>query len=175
VAWKARKAFTDYDPQYRRISLPRQALGFVASPHAYEFARLRFLMEAWGAPFPQLEKLGQRLVHRNPQDYDVKYYLVQVLCTVPTPEAKQQALGYVREFMRANPKKISYWLNLGAVYNFSWYQSRGKNRADGKNAIAAYRKYLQLAPADDKKRKGVNEEIAYIQKRQAMWDKNASH
>lgn len=164
AGWMARKRFSDYSPQYQRIYRAHVAMLQVPSPRTYEFARLLFLMEAWSTAVPEaIEGIGQRLIRRNPNDHDVKYYLMKVLGGVPSRSAKQQALGYAQQFIRSDPKRASYRASLGAIH-FRWWM-RTKNKADGKNAVAAYRQAVQLSSPNDPWRKEIENIIHYIEER----------
>jgi len=164
AAWLARNRFSNEDEQFKRIGKPREALRNIAFPRPYQFARLRFLVEAWSPETPQfLIPVGDKLLQRNPQDYDVKYYLARLLLTSPNSKQRQRALTYIREFIAQKPQKASYHSLLGGFYFRQWEKS--KSRADAANAIKAYKKYLELAPPDDEWREQAQRLINLIQRK----------
>jgi len=79
AAWSVAAATPDLIERARLLKGVANALDLASSPRTYEYARLRFIMEAREAPFNELKRVGQRLVERNANDHYVKYYLVAVL------------------------------------------------------------------------------------------------
>jgi len=129
--------------------LPQVAydLDHVRSPRSYEFARIRFLIMAHLFPAPQLRQVGERLVRREPKDYDAKYYLVQVLAPGLSPSDRREALGYCQDLLRLGPRRPSSYAILGFTHFRIWLV--GKQRSEGDACVAAYRKYLELAGPRD--------------------------
>ena len=144
AAWQARKAVDRYDDQRQRLWIPRRSFTRVASPRCYQYTRLRFLIEAWFLPTPRLKSVGERLVRRAENDYDVKAYMARILRTSTSLEERKKALAYAKDLVRLEPKRPSAYSTLGGVYFTSWLKT--KNPDDGDKAVAAYRKYLDLAP-----------------------------
>jgi hypothetical protein len=164
AAWLARNRFTGYREQLQRIDKPRAALLRVTFPRSYEFARLLFLMQAWESDLPQfLIEPGYKLLRKNPQDYDVKYYLTRLLATSSRPEHRQQALTNIREFVKSKPRKPSYQALLGGIYYRQW--RKNQSPSDATKAIDAYKKYLQLAPMNDEWRPQAQRLIKRLQRR----------
>ena len=125
-----------------------QALGYGPSPRSYEYARLRFLMEAMSWPDIHLKVAGERLLARVPDDFQVKYQLTHVLASGSTSSQNMnQAVLYAQQLVRAMPSKGRMYGLLGETYYTRWLS--GKSSMDGDNAIAAYEKYLALAPPND--------------------------
>lgn len=129
------------------IEIVAAALEKAPSPHVYEYARLRFLIEMWQYPKFEHLTIGKRLVKRDATDRSVKYFLTRILAWSRLPGDKQQALVYARELLTVNPQKASYHSLLGGVYLNLWHESRKREYAE--KAIASYNKYLELAPLND--------------------------
>jgi tetratricopeptide (TPR) repeat protein len=136
------------------------ALSFPASPRTYEYARLRFLLEARNSPDPNLIGLSKRLLQRNPRDSYVKYYSTTLL-RPSIPAERKQAIAHARQMIQRDPKKAKPHSVLGGIYFRSWMTSM--SQADANQAIAAYRQYLKLAPPADTFRKSAEANIRMIQ------------
>ena len=121
-------------------------LALAPPPHSYNYTRLRFLSGAQVGPFPELKSVGQRLLQHTPGDYDVRYYVATILANSRSPLDRSKGQAYAEDLARQRPKDPAALGLLGGVYYQSWVQTRSK--ADGERAVAAYRRYLQVAPAD---------------------------
>jgi len=142
------------DPKFRNHGefLPAiQALGYGPSPRSYEYARLRFLMEAMNWPDIHLKIAGERLLRRMPNDFQVKYHLTHVLAAGISPQDRDTAVVYAQQMVRAMPDKANMYSLLGETRFTRWLGN--KSKADGDSAVAAYQKYLALAPQNDSFRK----------------------
>lgn len=131
-------------------------------PYTYECARLRFILEARVSPRQKLKLLGERLLRKNPNDFDVKYNLIKVIEPTASSWDKQKAVLYCQQLIKSFPKKNSPYAMLGFVYFRSWLKA--KNKADAQEAISAYREYVRRVPANDSFRKQAQSIIATIQK-----------
>lgn len=100
---------------------------------------------------------------REPDDYDVKFRLIAILTPGLSTEEKKQAVSYANDLIRIDAKRPSAYSALGGVYYRSWLIS--KSRDDAEKSIAAYRRYLQLAPANDTFRPQAQSIIAMMQKK----------
>ena len=144
---------------YPAIQAISVVLARAASPKTYSYARLRFLVSDQD---PDATELGERLLQRDPNDIPVKYYLSNDYSALFSersqrnrdhdvdPQLKQRALTLIEQTIAANPSDPDYRSALAAVYVSSWCDK--KNPQDATNAIAAYRQYLNLAPANDTSR-----------------------
>lgn len=104
------------------------------------------------------------MLHRNPNDYDVKFYQVRILSS-GNDKDRQQAIDYANDLVRMQPKRPSAYSALGGAY---WLAFRGTDHRDvADKAIAAYRKYLELIPANDKSRPEAESMIKLIQEQKA--------
>ncbi len=135
-----------------------EAMACVPDPHAYNFSRLRFLLE--GGKF--LVPLGRRLLQANPHDLEVKSHLVSIYggllvtqSSLPnvTGDLKATAILYCQDLIQANPANPRYRSQLGFVYCSCWRRSHDEQ--DKQRAIAAYRDYLKLAPPNETYRSDV--------------------
>ena len=133
------------------------------SPDAYNYARLHFLLVARRGPFAPLRDVGLRLAQKDASDYDVRYYLNNLLKPGVKNEDKVLAIRLCRQMIKLDPKRPSAHAALGWTYFRSWLT--GKKPDDAEKSIAAYRKYLQLAPADDVFRPQAQNIIAMMQKK----------
>lgn len=147
-----------------------EALARVPYPRAYDFARLRFLVESQD---PRFRLLGERLLRQAPSDNEVKEHLIGIYVTIlfrsdiiklVPPGLKQTAVTYAQDMIRSEPNNPRYYANLGWIYLASWH--RHKNQQDGDQAIANFRGFLRLAPANDEWRKSAENFIHMIQSQQ---------
>lgn len=130
-------------------------------PHSYEIARLAFLMETHGGGEPHLQSLGERLLVRNPADYDVEYNLVRCIDSSLSPQMRDKALAHANHLMHMRPKYALSYAALGNIYFNIWL---GKNdRVAGAKAIKAYQEYLRLGPPDKMGRQTAEKLIKAIQ------------
>lgn len=124
----------------------------VPHPHTYNYARLAFLCQAHDFPDPDMKDLGLRLVHQDPSDYQVIYNTISVLLAASVLLAgdkssnEAEALTLAESLVNRYPEKPSVYAQLAGVYRQMWFTS--KSPAEAKEAIAGYRKYLSLAPAN---------------------------
>lgn len=133
------------------------------SPDTYNYARLHFLLVARRGPFAPLRDVGIRLAQKDASDYDVRYYLNNLLKPGVKNEDKVLALRLCQQMIQLDPKRPSAHAALGWTYFRSWLT--GKKPDDAEKSIAAYRKYLQLAPANDTFRPQAQSIIAMMQKK----------
>ncbi|HEX8234503.1 MAG TPA: hypothetical protein VF600_00955 [Abditibacteriaceae bacterium] len=139
------------------------ALARPAFPRTYQYARLRFVSTMQWRPYMQLKGLGQRLLGRKSNDYNVKYYLTKLL-SIGSAAERQQALTYAQQLVREQPNRASAYWSLGGVYVDILWDSN--NLSAGDKAIAAYRRYIQLSQ-DSQSRRSAERLITLIQREQA--------
>jgi tetratricopeptide (TPR) repeat protein len=119
------------------------------SPQSYEYTRLHFLLESYFFEelfYPSVKAAGERLLRRNPKDTEVKMRMCEVLSYDSTLAGRRRAVTLAKELIHVNPKSAVRYGYLGNVYYGLWIGSQQKPDRDA--AIAAFRKYLQLAPTD---------------------------
>lgn len=129
-------------------------------PYNFEFSRLRFILEAKTSPRAELKPIARRLAERSPNDYDILFYTVAVLDPSKSRAEKQEALTHCQTMLKLAPNRSSAHTSLGFTYFRSWLTS--KSRDDGKRSIAAYEKYLKIAPRNDPFRPQAQRLIAMI-------------
>ncbi len=138
-----------------------RTLATIPTPYTYEFARLRFLLEVITLPSPELTAIGKRLVRHNFKDHEVMYSYIKI-AEVKTKEDRELALSITRSLLEAGPGVPKYHTAQGAVYGDIYSITR--DRLYKEKAIASYRKFLELAPADDPFREQAKRLIRMIQK-----------
>ncbi len=137
-----------HNPSLLRSKTMQEVLEFlraVPSPRSYEFARLRFLLEGNGdEPGAYLKEVGKRLLARRSKDNQVKFTLVRLLNPGLYLEDRKLALAYGQDLMAAMPDKPNVYNLMGDIYMRIYVQTKDPSARD--KAIAAYEKYLALAP-----------------------------
>ena len=157
-----RAASTGFSGAEGQLLKANSALLSVASPQVAEWTRLRFLIAARNFPDPALQNVGRRLAQHDPKDYEVRYRLIATLNPGESVPDKKEALLIANQLIALSPKKASAYSALGGIYYRSWLLR--KNRSDAKNAIAAYKQYIQLAPQKEPFRKQVTSLLVILQK-----------
>lgn len=128
----------------------------------FEQARLRFVIEARDFPSLKLIFIGKRLLKAQPDDYDVKFYLVNVLDPSRSEQEAAEALIYSEELINAFPLRPSAHSALGGTLYKTWLRTQNKATAD--RSIAAYEQYLKLAPENDSFREQAQKLMAIMQR-----------
>lgn len=153
--------FAYYYTAYQAVTWPKRAddkgfdvllLGnlFIAiirtpHPHTYNYVRLAFLCGEYNFNDPNRKSVGLRLVQRDPNDYDVKYYTTNILVASPLPSDRAIAMKYANDLVTNYPNIASPHAMAGYIHYQSWLRSR--NKRDSAEAISQYQQYLLLAPA----------------------------
>ncbi len=110
---------------------------------SYQYDRMIYIIFSCITDSKPTKPLGKRLLKRNPEDIEVKYFLTRVLST-GTPEEQALALTYAQQFQRQHPERPRAQSLLGLVYEDRW--NRRHKAEDVDKAIVAYRKYLSMIP-----------------------------
>jgi hypothetical protein len=112
----------------------------------YETCRLRFFIEAFSGSGnnaynnPEIQKMGEKLLSRDPNDYWVKIKLIFVyFYDTPTTNPVRR-LALCHEVLKQRPERVETLLEVGGVYHSRWY-FLGRKKEEGLLAI----KYYQLA------------------------------
>ena len=159
--WAYANYIAEKDPAVQgNIVVSSGVFAYAASPKTYNYTRIRFLIATRDKPSPQLYSLGERLLRKNNQDYDVQYSLVQCLALAVSKSEMKRAVLLAKSLIRSYPTKPSAYASLGGIYFNAWYTRR--NPLDGVAAVTAYQKYLQFAPANDPWRPQAQIMISYI-------------
>jgi len=152
------------------------AVASLPATNCYNYARLRFLLPQdyhtsdqtqLQADARLVDALGQRLLHHDLKDIDVKYHLVDVdeviLGRNPTDlMVKKRALRYSQELIQAQPEHSNYRTLPASVYVTCWSQTN--DPADARAAIASYQDYLHMAPPNEEFRSRAQYLIKVLQK-----------
>lgn len=151
------------------------AVASLPATECYNYARLRFLLPLDYPTSDQtqiqakarlVDALGQRLLHRDLNDLDVKYHLIDVDEMILGRDAadfavKKRALQYTQEMIRARPHLSRYRTLSASVYVTCWSQTNDPN--DARAAIASYQDYLRIAPRDEEFRPQAENLIKMLQ------------
>ena len=139
-AYTSYTAAQQYPPVPQKIIVGLYPLENVKFPGSYEFARLCFLV---GTRFPnsRLEPFGERLLKRNPKDYEVQYRTLRSFDPTVSPAAKQKALFFLHNLMQLKPNDPSSFGEIGNVYYYIW--SRGHDPEAKQRALEGYNQYLK--------------------------------
>lgn len=135
----------------------------VPSPHAYEYARVRFLIQTRFGDHPELMGVGKRLLAHEPNDFDVEYALASCFSQYMKATEKEAALEYSSHLIDKYPNKPSVYTVKAGVYFSYWIDHR--NKQDARDAIRWYQQYLQRAPASDEWRAHAQKIIVLLQSR----------
>lgn len=153
---------TPYGVGYGMLVEPRKALADAKSPHAYEYDRLRFLINAFGPEYKsQLKLLGRRLLKKKPDDAKIKRLLAYILVGSSNPAEQQQALTYAQELARVDPTTLAVYSVPAALYMCRWLRRR--DHEDAVKARMYYQQWLQHAPPDDAFRQTVAVHLRTLQ------------
>lgn len=162
AAWRLARSGKPED-----VRQPQQALFSLSLMpiKTYEQARLRFVLEARQQTYgrPELKVLARRLLKRNADDYDVMFYYSRLLAPGGSSAEHKQALQYARKLVQHQPQRASAYDALGYVHKHIWI--RTNDPLHGKQAIHAYRKFLQLAPTHEPSRSGKEHVINKISRK----------
>lgn len=139
------------------------AFNEVPSPHTYEYARVRFLIETSLSRPRELMAIGKRLLARNPDDFDVEFALSRCFGETMSAEEKQSALAYADHLINKYPNKSSVYAVKAGVYFSYWIDHR--NKQDARDAIQWYQKYLKVAPTNYEWRKRAEGIVTLLQSR----------
>ena len=131
---------------HRELFLVSQRFASVQSPGNYYYSRIRFLITLKTFPHPNLRRLAQRLLLRNPKDVDVLYQSLP-LFDASQPDQKRQVFANLNTLRRLKPQSPALDSAEGGIYYRAWLSS--KQPSDARMALAAYNRFLQIAPADE--------------------------
>lgn len=145
AAWLMINSTTGGSKLYDLMYGVREGLGRASSPHTYDYARLRFIIEGYHGYINGLADVGERLAAYDPNDYSVIYALTSVLDSLPGMEMKRKALHYAQTLVQLKPNLPYPYSAVGSVYQRMWEKTHDKSYAD--KAITGYQKYLEIAPA----------------------------
>lgn len=166
AAWLARKRVGREEGEAKEAPVADRVFR-LDFPRTYSYARLAFLTQAFMRPSRYQDTLGKRLLTRNPQDEDVRFYMVRVASVkaiVPRlrDEARRESRAYLSYFLKKYPRNGLYDREEAVTLEYLWRLS-GHPGYYVSSIIAAYSRYLKKCPnAAD--RKAVKAEVLELQR-----------
>ena len=137
------------------------AMGKVATPHVYEFDRLRFILLCCDNPDNDLKGLGERLLKRRPRDYWVIACQIYIMCPGSYPADKKRAFELCSLMLQALPNDPNVHVLIGTTWEHIGWVSHKK--ADAQKALASYRKAFDLMSPNNPGRQNVLRQIEFVQ------------
>lgn len=136
----------------QRYMLVHTGFCAVKSPKTAEFARLRFILEAWhlaGVYYSsdRLLHVGERLLQRNPEDYVVRYYCASLLVGSNDLNRVSIGLAYIDQILehyRGKPLAYRAYLYFYRAIGYKVLYYHSKRKGQAQEAIDGYRAYLKL-------------------------------
>lgn len=172
-AYVAYKMAEDEQKSVKRqqlIECVYEAMGQPTNPQSYQYARLRLFIAFQKGPLlnQNLINLSKKVVQKNQMDYDFKFYTTRNLIYSSTfSDRRVVAVQYAHDIQKVFPKRASSYALLGGIYANNFSGTKSSRLAD--QAIAFYKQYLQLAPANREFRKSVPQIIKSIENERAMF------
>jgi len=167
AALKAVPSISEKEDDARGLHGIAQAMWKAESPRSYQYDRLLFLIETFFVTARELRPLGERLLDHNPNDLKVIARFVWMLKIGQEPQETQRALKYTQQLIKSEPNNPRYLAMLGDVYY--WTTTGTRRRSDADKTVAAYQRYLKVAPADDSYRSNAKDSILIMQKFRHLW------
>jgi len=139
---------------------------------SYQYARLLFLLLNFNSIDSRTEYLGDRLLQRNPNDKEVKYDMILFRSWDSRPSVRQQAQQEAEQLAQQGSPE-GYWI-LANIYYRMWNVSKmpptdtARTQPIAEKAVAALRRYVQLAPLQSGKRKLAQRQITNIEQDQSQ-------
>lgn len=146
------------------------------SPHSYEYARARFLVEAYQQwTQPEIEGIANRLLKRKPNDLGVEFWAIKNARIVSyndaakTARLRQRTLSFVKRY----PENIAAVSLAAEVHNALYWRDQDNNLPDLQRALNYYKRAQQLAPPARRKDYDLDiqlatKELARAQKRRSF-------
>ncbi len=139
----------------------------ISPPHTYNYARLLFLRDSNAVTDPNLVAVGKRLAARDPNDYDVEYYLAVALNLSKDVSERAQAMTYQQDLARRFPNDPRQYRLLGLIHYITAFRTHSQSEAE--QAIAAYQRYGSLSPSTEDIRSYVDSRVRFLRQLQARW------
>ena len=163
---------TDHGLQEQRYMEVRTGFCAVPSPRVSEFARLRFMIEAWQTPgmyyHPKhLMHVADRLLRFNPNDYVIKYYYASLATGNSDLDIVDKGMRYIDgllEHFKGKPLKYraDLYFHRAMGYKSYWFQRRDKS--DARGAVEAYRMYAKEGHVQGEELRSINWRIDKLKK-----------
>jgi hypothetical protein len=126
----------------------------------------------WDSSFFHLKSFGQRLLRRNPNDYDVKFWMIRALNPHTSEEDRTLIVRYAQELVKAKPDRPGSYSSLGFAYKELFFAD--KSLSAGDKALKAYRQYYAMIPATATTQKNQHYVTSLIQRMQTKWKKDGT-
>lgn len=138
---------------------------------SYQYARLLFLLLNFDGPDSRTGDLGKRLLQRNPNDKEVKYDMLLSRSWDLNPLVRQQAQQEAEQLAQQGSPDgyrilAGIYLRMFTISKYP-HPDIAKTQPIADKAIAALRRYVQLAPLQSGKRKSAQRQIKDIEQDQA--------
>ncbi len=144
------------------------SLGYCFAVHSYTYDRLHFLMMTTDATGPELTFIGDRLIRRDPHDYEVKYrYVTRLMNAHISNQEWHRALAYCQDLHTLRPSDPRYLLAYAAIYNGA-KAATGDSQAQAE-VIGYYQKFLNEAQPNDPNRRYAETQITLLKKLAAIY------
>lgn len=119
-------------------------------PHNYEYDHLRFLAITHNEPIMQLAIMGERLVQRNPEDYEVRYLWGECMSTSSEYARTKNSVDNARILVKTFPKDPIAQLLLAGIYGSFAGEKKYQDSKTLDQATVAYQEVLSLSKPGDK-------------------------
>jgi hypothetical protein len=133
---------------------------------SYQYNRLLYLTFSRQFNGTWVKTLGKRLLERNARDFDVKYFLGQQFSSSKLQEERGLALRYAKELQNVPAERGRGYRLEGFVYQLRW--NRQHNVADVNKSVAAYRRYVAIAPPRSSAQSSILKLIAVLEREKAQ-------
>ncbi len=129
-----------------KIGLSAYALDRPASPHSYEYDRMRYRIWSYLTPNYLLNSLGDRLLKRDPKNREIRFYVIGNFADATNwgernPKdviaSQKKAITLLHKFIEDYPTDSAAYGLLGGIYSDMYLKST--NPVDQKNALVAFK------------------------------------
>lgn len=167
ATWLSADTHIHWAKRAQRFYRVRAALQVLSPPYNYELARIRFLYISFFDNGRRVRPLGEALLKRNPQDFEVQFGQIKVLEGIyalhADPDVRSELIELGERLLADSPDASRAHGAKGSVYLSLWNANRtSRDLAD--KAIAEYTEYLRLAPSDDWFRRSAEKIIAQLRR-----------
>ena len=141
-------------------------------PHALDYSRLQFLVEVSSIKSTKPRKLGDRILKEFPNDEWVSFFVerLQEMSTESVDIQKNLDKAYLK--LKSDPNDKYALSRVMDERMKLWVKSNTRDTAD--QAIAAYRRYQQILPADSLDIARIEARILDIDQSQHKYDSKKS-
>lgn len=138
---------------------------------SYQYARLLFLLLNFDGPDSRTGDLGKRLLQRNPSDKEVKYDMLLSRSWDLNPLVRQRAQQEAEQLAQQGSPDgyrilAGIYLRMFTISKYP-HPNIARTQPIADKAIAALRRYVELAPPQSGRRKSAQSQIRDIEQDQA--------